>query len=218
MESKTLKTLEFDKILSMLTDFAKNDKTKAKILKLKPSSDFRVVEQTQDETDSAVTMILKYGSPELVRMNDVGESIKRLSVGGGLSMGELLNIAKILKGARLMKKYTPEQTGVLCGYIEELVPSKKLEDRITSSIISEEEISDNASPELSSIRRKMKNTSAKIKDTLDTMIHSQSYKKILQDQLVTVRNNRYVVPVILYRQAHHRRIEPYPQYHGRRDD
>ncbi len=195
MESKTLKTLEFDKILSMLTDFAKNDKTKAKILKLKPSSDFRVVEQTQDETDSAVTMILKYGSPELVRMNDVGESIKRLSVGGGLSMGELLNIAKILKGARLMKKYTPEQTGVLCGYIEELVPSKKLEDRITSSIISEEEISDNASPELSSIRRKMKNTSAKIKDTLDTMIHSQSYKKILQDQLVTVRNNRYVVPV-----------------------
>lgn len=195
MEIKTLKTLEFDKILIMLADLAKNDKAKEKAMALVPSSDFRAVEQMQDETDGAVTLLLKYGSPEIMRINDVTESVKRLSIGGGLSSTELLNIARILKSARLIKRYTTEQLGILSGYVAELVPDKNLEERITSSILSEEEIADNASPELASIRRKIKNTSAKIKDTLDSMIHSQTYKKYLQDPIVTVRNNRYVVPV-----------------------
>lgn len=195
MESKTFKTLEFDKILLMLADFAKNDDAKAKAMKLEPSSQFRVVEQTLEETDAAVTLMLKFGSPEIVRINNIDESVKRLKVGGGLSMPELLNIARILKGARIMKKYTPEQTGILSGYIAELVSSKPLEDRITTSIISDEEMADHASAELATIRRKIKNASAKIKDTLDSMIRSQSYRKMLQDAIVTVRNNRYVVPV-----------------------
>ncbi len=195
MESKTIKTLEFDKILLMLADFAKNDDAKAKAVKLEPSSQFRVVEQTLEETDAAVTLMLKYGSPEIVRINNIDESVKRLKVGGGLSMPELLNVARILKGARIMKRYTPEQTGILSGYIGELVSAKPLEDRITTSIISDEEMADHASVELASIRRKIKNASAKIKDTLDSMIRSQNYRKMLQDAIVTVRNNRYVVPV-----------------------
>ncbi len=195
MESKTFKTLEFDKVLHMLADFAKNDDAKAKALSLVPSSVFRVVEQTLEETDAAVTLILKYGSPEIVRINNIDESAKRLKVGGGLSMPELLNIACILKGARTMKRYTPDQTGILSGYIEELVSAKPLEDRIATSIISENEMADHASSELATIRRKIKNASAKIKDTLDSMIRSQSYRKMLQDTIVTVRNNRYVVPV-----------------------
>lgn len=195
MERKTFKTLEFDKILLMLADFAKNDDAKAKATALEPSSQFRVVEQTIDETDAAVTLMLKYGSPEIVRISSISDSVKRLAVGGGLSMPELLNIARILKGARIMKRYTPEQTGVLSGYIGELVSAKPLEDRITTSIISEEEMADHASGELATIRRKIKNASAKIKDTLDSMIRSQTYRKMLQDSIVTVRNNRYVVPV-----------------------
>lgn len=195
MDNKTLKTLEFDKILERLGEFAKNDGAKKLALALEPVSVRRFAEQMLDETDAAVTMILKYGSPDILSVTTPSEVIKRLSVGGGLSMSELLNIARILKCARLLKRYTAEQTGVLFGYIETLFPEKKLEDRITTSIISEDEMSDNAGPELASIRRRIKNAGAKIRNTLDGMIHSQYYRKLLQDPIVTVRNNRYVVPV-----------------------
>ncbi|MBR5152705.1 MAG: endonuclease MutS2 [Clostridia bacterium] len=195
MEQKTLKTLEYDKILELLCGFAKNEATAVRILALTPSSDFRQVEQTLAETDSAVTLILKYGMPELLRIQDVKEQVKRLSVGGTLNMPELLNLARILKNARTLKSLTPEQSGVLSGYIEELTPHKTLEDRINGSILSDEEMADHASPELASIRRKTKNASAKIKDSLDSMIRSGYYQKFLQDTIVTMRNNRYVVPV-----------------------
>lgn len=195
MEHKSLKTLEFDKILERLAALAKNDAAKELALKLVPTNNIRAVEQTLDETDAAVQLLLKFGSPEIVRISDISESVKRLNAGGGLSMSELLNISRILKGARVMKQYTPEQTGVLSGYITELEPNKRLEERITTSIISEDEMADGASAELAGIRRKIKNTSSKIRDTLDSMIHSQYYRKFLQDAIVTVRNNRYVVPV-----------------------
>lgn len=195
MEHKSLKTLEFDKILEKLAELAKNDAAKTIALGLEPTNNIRAVEQTLDETDAAVQLLLKFGSPEIVRISDISEAAKRLAAGGGLSMTELLNIARILKGARVMKQYTPEQTGVLSGYIAELEPDKRLEERITTSIVSEDEMADGASAELANIRRKIKNTSAKIRDTLDSMIHSQYYRKFLQDPIVTVRNGRYVVPV-----------------------
>lgn len=195
MEHKSLKTLEFDKILEKLAELAKNDAAKTIALGLEPTNNIRAVEQTLDETDAAVQLLLKFGSPEIVRISDISEAAKRLAAGGGLSMTELLNIARILKGARVMKQYTPEQTGVLSGYIAELEPDKRLEERITTSIVSEDEMADGASTELANIRRKIKNTSAKIRDTLDSMIHSQHYRKFLQDPIVTVRNGRYVVPV-----------------------
>lgn len=195
MESKTLKTLEFDKILLQLAGFAKNSAAKSAAEALRPTANFNAAEQMLDETDAAVTLILKYGSPEIVRIDDISEAQKRLAVGGGLSMGELLNVARILKGTRIMKKYTPEQTGILSGYIAELTVQKQLEERITTSIVSEEEMADGASAELANIRRKIRNSSAKIKDTLDSMIRSQHYRKVLQDPIVTVRNNRYVIPV-----------------------
>ena len=195
MESKTLKTLEFDKILLQLAGFAKNSAAKSAAEALRPTANFVAAEQMLDETDAAVTLILKYGSPEIVSIDDISEAQKRLAVGGGLSMGELLNIARILKGTRIMKRYTPEQTGILSGYIAELTVQKQLEERITTSIISEEEMADGASAELANIRRRSRNSSAKIKDTLDSMIRSQHYRKVLQDPIVTVRNNRYVIPV-----------------------
>ncbi|MDO5310635.1 MAG: endonuclease MutS2, partial [Clostridia bacterium] len=167
MDSKTLKTLEFDKILLRLAELARNDGAKEKALALMPSSKYNAVVQTLDETDAVVTLLLKYGTPEQVSFASPEEALKRLAVGGGLSMAELLNIARILKGARLMKRYTEEQTGVLYGYIEELCPEKRLEERITSSIISESEMADGAGTELAAVRRKMRNASAKIRETLD---------------------------------------------------
>lgn len=195
METKTLKTLEFDKILGMLAEYAKNDRTRQMIETLVPSPAYREVEQALLETDAAVTVSLKFGSPEITRAEDIEGSLKRLAVGGGLSMPELLNVAKILKSARTLKKYTPEQVGILSGYFEELTPNQQLEERITSSILSEDEMADGASSELSHIRRKIRNAGAKVKDTLDSMIRSTHYQKFLQDQIVTMRNGRYVVPV-----------------------
>lgn len=195
MEEKSLKTLEFDKILDKLAALAKNDAAKELALKLKPTDNLNSAEQMQDETDSAVQLLLKYGSPDILRISNISESIKRLNAGGGLSPAELLNVARILRCARVMKQYTSQQTGSLYTYISELVSNKRLEDRINTSVISEDEIADGASTELASIRRKIKNTSAKIRESLDSMIHSPHYKKFLQDPIVTVRNNRYVVPV-----------------------
>ena len=195
MEHKTLKTLEYDKILDMLSDFAKNEDTRLRIAKLEPSSNPRTVEQTLAETDAAVTLILKYGAPDILRISNIQEPLKRLQIGGVLNMAELLNIARILKNARTLKSLTPEQSGILCGYVESLVPQKAVEERITGAILSEEEMADGASPELAHIRRKSRSAANRIKDSLDSMIHSSHYQKFLQDPIVTMRNNRYVVPV-----------------------
>ena len=154
-----------------------------------------MVEQTLMETDAAVTLILKYGSPDMLWISSITEQVKRLQIGGSLSMAELLNIARILKNARTLKALTPEQTGILSGYIEELTPDKAVEERIAASILSEEEMADSASSELSSIRRKSRNAANRVKESLDSMIRSSHYQKFLQDPIVTLRNNRYVVPV-----------------------
>lgn len=204
MEEKTLSTLEFTKILKLLEDFAKNDDAKDIIKNLKPSPSFREVEQMLLETDAAVTMSLKFGVPEILRIDSIEPSLKRLAVGGGLSAAELLNIARLLKCARNLKRYTEEQTGILSGYFSELSPNKALEDKISTAIISEDEIADSASSALANIRRKIKNTGAKVKESLDNMVRSSHYQKYLMDNIVTMRNNRYVVPV----KAEHRSEVP----------
>lgn len=204
MEEKTLSTLEFTKILKLLEDFAKNDDAKDIIKNLKPSPSFREVEQMLLETDAAVTMSLKFGVPEILRIDSIEPSLKRLAVGGGLSAAELLNIARLLKCARNLKRYTEEQTGILSGYFSELSPNKVLEDKISTAIISEDEVADSASSALANIRRKIKNTGAKVKESLDNMVRSSHYQKYLMDNIVTMRNNRYVVPV----KAEHRSEVP----------
>lgn len=195
MEDKTLRTLEFDKILKMLEGFAKNDDAKILARNLVPSPSKRETEQLLCETDAAVTMSLKYGSPEILKIDSISPSLKRLNLGGGLSASELLNIAKILKCSRNLKRYSEDKTGVLCEHFSCLEPNKSLEDKILTAIVSEDEISDMASPTLSNIRRKIKNTGAKIKSSLDDMVRSSHYQKFLMDNIVTMRNNRYVVPV-----------------------
>ena len=204
MEEKSLSTLEYTKILKSLSECAKNDDAKTMAEELKPSSDFREVERALAETDAAVTMSLKFGSPEILRVEPVDGAIKRLDVGGALSAAELLNVARLLKCIRNLKRYTKEQTGVLEEYFSELVSAKPIEDEINRAIVSEDEIADEASPALANVRRKMKNAGAKIKDSLDSMVRSGHYQKFLMDNIVTMRNNRYVVPV----KAEHRSEVP----------
>lgn len=204
MEEKSLSTLEYTKILKSLSECAKNDDAKTMAEELKPSSDFREVERALAETDAAVTMSLKFGSPEILRVEPVDGAIKRLDVGGALSAAELLNVTRLLKCIRNLKRYTKEQTGALEEYFSELVSAKPIEDEINRAIVSEDEIADAASPALANVRRKMKNTGAKIKDSLDSMVRSGHYQKFLMDNIVTMRNNRYVVPV----KAEHRSEVP----------
>ncbi len=195
MEQKTLRDLEYEKILNMVAEYAQNENTKQAVLNCRPSANFSEVQQNLWESDAAMTMVLQYGSPEIAIVADVDGSIKRMAIGGALSMSELLNIAAILRGARVLKKYYEGKENILSGYFSQLEPEKRLEERIATSILSEEEMADGASGELYNIRRKMRGAEAKAKESLNSMVHSNHYQKFLQDAIVTMRNGRYVVPV-----------------------
>ncbi len=195
MELKTLKTLEYDKILNKICEFAVNDDAKERIKHLEPMTEFASVQRLLDETDSAVVMILKYGSLQIGRIKNIDSSIKRLGAGGTLSMGELINIAAIFTASDRLKTYYSDRQTALDEYFKNLFPQRQLAEKISASIISEEEVADGASPALFSIRRKMRSASEKVKDGLNNIIHSEHYRKFLQDAIITVRNNRYVVPL-----------------------
>ncbi len=195
MEEKTLKTLEFDKICEMLSELCINDDTKSLATGLLPKSNPKEIKKLLQDTDNAVISICKFGAPPISRLYNINASLKRIDIGGSLSAAELLNIASILKCAHRLKKYALGHDGLLNEYFANLIECSDIEAKISSAIISEDEISDNASAELSSIRRKIHRAGDKIKDTLNNMVRSPHYTKFLQDSIVTLRNDRYVVPV-----------------------
>ncbi len=196
---KVLKILEFDKILERLQGYTESEAVKKRIYRLEPFSEKADAERAQKETTEAMSTLLKLGSPPVnLAVADSRGSAKRAAQGGTLTARELMDISRLLYVARRMKSYlgeTSEECAVLRDISERLLTAKALEDKINAAIISEEEIADDASAELSAIRRRMKNLNGKIKDTLNGMIHSQHYKKFLQDPIVTMRSDRYVIPV-----------------------
>ncbi len=195
MENKTYLTLEYDKILGKVSEYALLDSAKRGILAILPTSDFQKAKEGLEKTDSAMVMILKYGSPSIGKIKEIDSAVKRLKIGGTLSMGELLNIGALLKTADSLKKYYADRDTALNEYFENLFPLRQIEEVISSSIISEEEMADGASANLADIRRKIRRAGDKIKDSLNDIIRSEHYRKFLQESLITVRNNRYVVPV-----------------------
>lgn len=204
MQEKSLLTLEYNKIINRLASLAVNDDARKIAENLKPSSNIKEAERALLETDAAVTMAQKFGFPEILYLKPIGGSIKRLELQGSLSASELLNVAKVLRCARGLKRCTEEQTGILSEYFSGLAEFKTLENEITLSIISEDEVADTAAPALMDIRRKMKNCAARIKSSLENMVRSPHYKKFLMDAIVTIRDDRYVVPV----KAEHRSEVP----------
>lgn len=193
------KVLEFDKILNKLSGYTGNEIVKDRILSLTPENDLEKARALQKETTEAVSSMLKLGSPPVnLTVSNILGAVKRTQMEGVLQIKELLAISRVLYVTRKMKSYIgecSENCDILHGMADALITSRPLEDKINSCIIGEDEIADDASGELAAIRRKMRNLNGKIKDMLNDMIRSAHYKKFLQDPIVTMRADRYVIPV-----------------------
>ena len=195
---KSLKTLELPAVLEMLSAEAVSQTAKQAAIMLSPSRDITTVKARQDETAAAKNMMVKNGSPSLSGINDVRDSVKRADIGGALNTRELLDVALLLRAAAAAISYASgermEKTAI--DYLFSALRSNKyLENKISSSIISEDEIADSASSELSDIRRHMRLAAEKVRQILNKVITSPAYSKALQEPIITVRNDRYVVPV-----------------------
>ena len=194
---KTLTTLEFDKICEMLADCAPTAGAQALARRLMPSGDVVEVLRRQRRTTDARRLLETKGMPPFGTVIDVSDACERAVKGAVLSMREILDVGRLLRSARQVGEYakanrTFETT--LDEIFGRLLSNRHLEDSISRSIISEDMIADEASRELAEIRRKIRESNNRIKETLQHYI-SGSYSKILQDNIVTMRNGRYVIPV-----------------------
>ena len=198
MKEKSLSTLEYPKVLEMLASEAQTDLGRQRALELRPFETLAECERAQQQTADAAYLMGLYGSPGLGGISNVDDAVKRAEMGGTLNLSELLRIAALLRAARSTKHYLENQKGEktsVDAWFAALNGNKYLEDKITESIISEEEISDNASPQLYDIRRQIRVSSSKIRDVLNKIVSSSSYSKMLQEAIVTQRSGRFVVPV-----------------------
>lgn len=192
------KSLELHKILEMLSEEASNTKTKEMALALTPESDIDVVRSEMKKTSDAFDLSVKYGTPAFSNFKDIRVALHRASSGASLSLRELLDIAQMLYQIRMLsdwyKSTENEETSI--GYLfVSLAPNKYLEDKIKNAVVSEDEISDMASHELANIRRKIAQAGVRIRESLDKLIRSSEVQKSLRENIVTMRDGRYVLPV-----------------------
>ena len=201
MNEKTLKILEFDKIINMIVNLTSSPLGAELAAKLMPETDYGKVLRNLKETSDGVTFIVKRGGPPMGGIHDIRESLKRLEIGAVLNLGELLKTAGVLRAVRNLKNYAnddsikSEDENAVNELIKCLEPNKRIEEKIYSSIVSEEEISDTASPTLANIRRQILKAQESIKDKLNDILRSSKYKKYIQEPIVTMRGDRYVIPV-----------------------
>lgn len=191
-------TLELHKVLKMLSETASNDKTRKMALELEPCTDYDSVCLEIDKTSQALDLTVRFGTPPFYEIKDINASLRRAASGARISLKELLEVKSLLNqiGA-LSDWYTHcENTETELDYLfSSLRPNKYLFEKLDRSIISEDEISDAASPELAAIRRKINRAGSKLRETLDKMIRSESVQKSLQENIVTIRDGRFVLPV-----------------------
>ena len=195
---KSLITLELPAVLELLAAQAVGETAKEQARQLAPSTDAATVRHRQEETSAAKTMMVVRGSPSFSGVKDVRASLARADLGGALNTRELLDIARVLQCARLVRGYIAEDSvgkTPIDHLFYALHANKFLEEKITTSISGEDEIADSASPELANIRRQMRAAAARARDSLQKLISSPSYAKVLQEPIITMRQDRYVVPV-----------------------
>lgn len=201
MNEKVLHTLEYNKILDQLTEYAFSADAKSRCQKLRPITDRAQIEQLQQQTSDALSRLFKYGSLSFSGVTDIRDSLKRLEIGGALSAIELLRVCSLLESAKRAKAFARSQddsdqpddslTSLFAG-IEPLTP---LCDEIRRCILSEDEIADDASSTLHSIRRSMRGMNDKIRAQMNSMINNTTTRSYLQDTVITMRDGRYCLPV-----------------------
>ena len=199
MNKKTLAKLEYNKIIEQLIEHASSFSGKELCRRLKPMTDISAIKSAQDETAAAFTRIVKKGRPSFSGCNPVNDSIRRLEIGGVLGSGELLRICKLLETAGRARAYgrhdnADEMEDCLDGYFEQLNPVTILVNEIRRCVIDEDEISDDASPGLKHVRRAMNQINDKVHATLSNMVNG-SLRTYLQDPIITMRGDRYCIPV-----------------------
>ena len=196
LSEKSIQILELPQVLTMLAGCAVTEEGKEKSLTLRPMTDMDDIQRAQDETSAAVKMLILRGSPGFSGVKPVAASLQRADMGGSLSTRELTDVATVLRAARTAGDYgASQEKSPISHLFQALTPNRFLEDRITNSILGEDEIADSASPELASIRRHMRAAQAKSRQILQKIISSPSYGKILQETIITQRDGRFVVPV-----------------------
>ena len=199
MNTKVLTTLEYTKIIDLLTEKADSEPGKKLCRELVPSTDLSAIRTAQRETKDALARLFRIGSTSFGSNRDLGFSIRSLEIGSSLSMSELLKLASFLDNVSRIKTYGKKEREVLPNdsldaYFEGLTPMTQLANEINRCILSEEEMADDASPKLKSIRRSKLSTNEKIHSQLTSMVNG-AYRTFLQDAVITMRDNRYCIPV-----------------------
>ena len=200
MNKKTLRTLEYNKIIDLLCEHATCSQGKELCRYLKPSTDLAQIRLAQQQTSDALTRIYQKGSLSFSGTHNIGASLKRLEIGGVMNIEELLKTASLLEVAKRAKAYArgnreETQRDSLEELFANLEPLTPLLDEIRRCILSEDEIADDASANLKNIRRSIKNTNDKIRSQMNTMLNNSDTRNHLQDNVVTMRNGRYCLPV-----------------------
>ena len=196
--NKYYKKLELDKILELLANETVSDFCREKALKITPARDFDVISNELQKTDDAVTLSANFGTPPFRNIPELSGTLTRAETGSALSFRELLDAASVLRETAVLCDWYSQCENIensLAEYFRGLLPIKPLEQRISESIVSEEEMSDAASAELASIRRRITRQGLQIREQLDGMLKNRTTRGYLQDAVVTMRDGRYVVPV-----------------------
>ena len=190
--------LELDKVLELLAQHTSCEDARLAALSLEPQTDLASAQALMNQTRDAHMLLARFGGPAFGGLINVNNALYRADAGSTLSLRELLNVASVLHVIRTISQWRSTNEGVatvLDVYFNALMPNRFLEDSITTTIISEEEIADNASPTLADIRRKIRAQESKVRDQLGKYTHNSNLSKYLQDNIITMRNGRYVIPV-----------------------
>ena len=196
--NRDYKVLELDKVLELLAKETTCADAAQMARELTPVPYLQEATRLLDETDAAYQLMAGYGSPSFGALKNTVNALRRAAAGASLSFRELLDIGETLRVIRSLAEWYDHCAGVqtvLDDRFHVLNPNKYLEERILTTIVSEDEVADNASPALADIRRKKRAASARIREQLDHMVRSPSYQKLLQEPIVTIRDGRFVVPV-----------------------
>ena len=196
--NKYFEKLELQKMLELLSNECSNETTKKMALEIEPCTDIDAVRSEISKTSCALELSIKFGIPAFYNFKNIVPSVRRAESGAALSLSELIEIKRMLQQIGMLSDWyrnVEDKENPLDSYFERLFPNKHLAAELEAAIIDSETVADDASPTLASIRKKIRNSELRIRDTLDKMIKSQNVQKYLQDQIITMRDGRFVLPV-----------------------